>query len=237
MSWIIADQFGIDCPNPKELSAFYAGFLGLEDGGYFVKPRNGTLTLWFQEAPDYQPPTWPTQERGQQAHFDFASSDHDANIAKAVALGATLTERRDGYHYPILLDPVGHPFCLITPNQPFNELDLWAINIDCDDVPALTGFYQQLYGGEIEHNDGFSDLVRDDSIKLSFQHAADYRAPTWPTQERGQQVHIDFKTDDRAGFVARAIELGAKLMDESGEDWTVLLDPAGHPFCICDPDS
>lgn len=237
MAWITADQFGVDCPVPEELAAFYAEFLGLENRGYFVKPRGGTLTMWFQKAENYQPPTWPTQERGQQVHFDFASSDHDAAIAKAVALGATLTERRQGYHYPILLDPVGHPFCLITPDQPFDELDLWAINVDCADVPALANFYQQLFGGEIEHHGEWSDLVREGEIKLSFQQSPDYQPPTWPTQERGQQVHIDFKTDDRAGFVQKAITLGAKLMDESGEDWTVLLDPAGHPFCICDPDS
>lgn len=237
MSRIIADQFGIDCPNPEELSAFYASFLGLEDHGHYVKPRNGTTTLWFQKADGYQPPTWPTQERGQQLHFDFASSDHEANIAKALSLGATLPGKLDGYHYPILLDPVGHPFCLITPREPFEELELWAVNVDCYDVPELTTFYQQLYGGEIDVHREFSDLVREDSIKISFQHSPDYQAPTWPTQERGQQVHIDFKTDDRPGYVAKAISLGAKLMDESGEDWTVLLDPAGHPFCICDPDN
>ena len=33
----------------------------------------------------------------------------------------------------------------------------------------------------------------------------------------------------------RAVELGATLADpQPGETWTVVIDPAGHPFCLTD---
>lgn len=68
---------------------------------------------------------------------------------------------------------------------------------------------------------------------MTFQRVENYLAPTWPTQERGQQMHLDFAVDDIGEAVKLAESLGAtQAPDQPGERWRVMLDPAGHPFCL-----
>ena len=53
-------------------------------------------------------------------------------------------------------------------------------------------------------------------------------------QELGEgtpRVHIDIHTDDVDAEVARLTELGATTV-ERFENWVVLRDPAGLPFCV-----
>jgi hypothetical protein len=46
-------------------------------------------------------------------------------------------------------------------------------------------------------------------------------------------LHIDIAVDDVAAAVADAVELGATVADyQPQDDVRVLLDPAGHPFCL-----
>ncbi|HMD93781.1 MAG TPA: VOC family protein [Trebonia sp.] len=56
-----------------------------------------------------------------------------------------------------------------------------------------------------------------------------------PAAEGRQQMmmHLDIAVEDLAPAVADALELGATLPDfQSQDDVRVLLDPAGHPFCL-----
>ena len=69
----------------------------------------------------------------------------------------------------------------------------------------------------------------------AFQSAPDYVPPVWPAAEGRQQMmmHIDIAVDDLAAAVADAVGLGAILPRfQPQEDVRVLLDPAGHPFCL-----
>jgi hypothetical protein len=63
---------------------------------------------------------------------------------------------------------------------------------------------------------------------------AGYRAPTWPDETIPKQMHIDLAVDDLDGAEEEAIRLGAhRVEDQPAPDrWRVLLDPAGHPFCL-----
>src|SRR5690625_1247296 len=92
MAEIRIGSLAIDCPNPKELATFYSQLLGTEMNGddAIVTPEG--REIWFQEVEDYQAPTWPTQERGQQMHFDFMVDDMDAAQAYAIELGAKLVD-------------------------------------------------------------------------------------------------------------------------------------------------
>jgi hypothetical protein len=46
-------------------------------------------------------------------------------------------------------------------------------------------------------------------------------------------MHIDIAVDDLAGAAAGAVDLGATLAEfQPQDDVRVLLDPAGHPFCL-----
>ena len=47
------------------------------------------------------------------------------------------------------------------------------------------------------------------------------------------QLHLDIGVDDLAEGEARALALGAVLASyQPQDDVRVLLDPAGHPFCL-----
>lgn len=45
------------------------------------------------------------------------------------------------------------------------------------------------------------------------------------------RVHVDIHTDDVAAEVRRLGALGAELV-ERYDDWTIMADPAGLPFCV-----
>jgi hypothetical protein len=70
-------------------------------------------------------------------------------------------------------------------------------------------------------------------------HAEYHGARLHPTlvllvQELGDgapRVHIDIHTDDVAAEVARLTALGAGEV-ERFDDWVVMRDPAGLPFCV-----
>ena len=62
-----------------------------------------------------------------------------------------------------------------------------------------------------------------------------YRPPVWPEKPGEQQksVHLDFAVGDLAAAVALAEGLGArKAPVQYDPGWTVMFDPAGHPFCL-----
>jgi hypothetical protein len=47
-------------------------------------------------------------------------------------------------------------------------------------------------------------------------------------------MHFDFQVGDLDSAVADAVALGASLASAQPQDKVrVLLDPAGHPFCLC----
>ncbi|MGH3491308.1 MAG: VOC family protein [Actinopolymorphaceae bacterium] len=71
---------------------------------------------------------------------------------------------------------------------------------------------------------------------LNFSYDAHYRRPVWPSDE-GEQIatqHLDVGVDDLDTAVEWAIQCGATLADvQPSTHFRVLLDPDGHPFCLC----
>ena len=114
----------LECPDVKRLLDFYQGMLGwpvVFDGGEFVRiqcPETG-MGLAFQLDEDYVPPVWPDEPGQQQmmAHLDFAVADGTelkTMAAQAISLGARKAEAQyGGDDWLTLLDPAGHPFCLV----------------------------------------------------------------------------------------------------------------------------
>ena len=108
----------LDCPDPRQLAEFYAGITGWEvdrDDGEWVQLRSdGGATLAFQRAPDHLPPVWPTADHPQQAHLDFDVDDLDAGERAVIGLGARKADvQPEPDSFRVLLDPAGHPFCLV----------------------------------------------------------------------------------------------------------------------------
>lgn len=250
------ESIDIDCPNDVELHVFYQQLTGLEaePPGDFFPSLTDPRGFWirFQEVKDYAPPTWPSQERGQQMHLDFATPDNEAAARFAESIGATRASHQPAEDDPdedfiVMLDPVGHPFCFVTHHVPFDgpvgaseegrpPVVLRMPFIDAPDHNALAGFYAALTDGSRiwDPDDEYTAVRTPDGFAIGFQRVGDYRPPTWPTQERGQQMHIDFLVDDIDAAVQQAISLGATRPEgDSGDDgWAVMLDPAGHPFCL-----
>lgn len=101
----------------------------------------------------------------------------------------------------------------------------------------MADFYGRLLGWEISYRDSDFILMRDPDggTGLSFQERDDYQAPVWP-EEPGQQdkmLHLDIKVEDLEAAVEHALASGGRLASFQGrDDLRVLLDPAGHPFCL-----
>jgi catechol-2,3-dioxygenase len=113
-------SISIDCPNPDALAPFYRNLLGLEEA--FATEDRGVICLagagpmlTLMRVNTYVPPSWPEGPQHQQMHLDVAVEDLDSAVASALALGAA-----EASHQPapdkwrVLIDPVGHPFCLST---------------------------------------------------------------------------------------------------------------------------
>lgn len=114
----------------------------------------------------------------------------------------------------------------------------WGAAIEAPDPSALAAFYSKLLGWPIGHEEPGTAILAapQGSIYIVFQQADGYVAPVWPPAD-GQQramMHFDFQVGDLTSAVAEAEALGAKLADFQPQDNVrVLLDPAGHPFCLC----
>lgn len=251
MAGLVLDSIAIDAPDSVALAKFYGELLGVEVRGDWIHPYEDDTEIWFQKVEGYQAPTWPTQERGQQTHLELVTNNQEAAVLRAESLGATRAAEQPGVDeaqgaWIVMLDPAGHPFCLCTPfdnvepkltlTQAGSEvwISLGAITFDCANGEELWHFYRQLGDLEpVDVNGAAPALKASSGVMVLVQEVEGYQPPTWSTQDRGQQIHIDFHTKDRESNVQRAIELGASFQGKE-RGFTVLLDPAGHPFCICD---
>ena len=111
-----------------------------------------------------------------------------------------------------------------------------ALAIDCPDPIELADFYGRLLDWPTSAADEGAEWVDlaapGGGTALAFQRAADFVAPTWPQPDVQQQLHIDFQVADLDAAHARAIDLGARLLDPQ-PSFRVYADPVGHPFCLC----
>ncbi len=112
----------IDCPDPRAMARFYSELVGAEIVGYdeewteIAVPGATHPLAAFQQVADYAPPQWPGQSVPQQMHLDVRVGDIDVAEAAVLALGATRTGA-GAATYRVYLDPAGHPFCLIKPED------------------------------------------------------------------------------------------------------------------------
>jgi Glyoxalase-like domain len=115
------------------------------------------------------------------------------------------------------------------PGQPIARFA--GVSLDCADPAALADFYLELLGGQLLWRSAGSAGLRVPGVVLVMQRVAEYRPPAWPGSS---VVHLDLTAGDGvAAAAARAVEAGAVLAEYQPDPrWRVLLDPAGHPFCI-----
>ncbi|MFH9573589.1 VOC family protein [Streptomyces sp. NPDC017454] len=125
---------------------------------------------------------------------------------------------------------------MTTESSPAPTFRYAAVTFDCPDPAELATFYGEALGLPVAFStDDFVLLGgQDGAAGLGFNRLADYRRPTWPDPAQEKQAHIDLGADDLDTAEARLIALGATKPDvqPAPDRWRVLLDPAGHPFCV-----
>ncbi|MFG2140779.1 VOC family protein [Streptomyces sp. NPDC048650] len=114
---------------------------------------------------------------------------------------------------------------------------LATVAVDCPDAQLLAHFYQQLLGWEVKLSEPDWVLLRppEGGTALSFQSEAGYRPPVWPerTSEQQKMLHLDIRVNDLDEAESYAVALGASAAEvQPQDDVRVLIDPAGHPFCL-----
>jgi predicted enzyme related to lactoylglutathione lyase len=117
-----------------------------------------------------------------------------------------------------------------------------TVTIDCADAEVLGAFYSQVFGWEIADRDGAGWLQLrnpDGGIGLNIQAEDAYEPPVWPEQ-RGRQakmMHFEVLVDDlesavRVALAAGGAEAEHQPPDRDSSRLRIMLDPAGHPFCL-----
>jgi catechol 2,3-dioxygenase-like lactoylglutathione lyase family enzyme len=116
-----------------------------------------------------------------------------------------------------------------------------AVCLDCSDAEGLAAFYGRLLGWEITAGDGNWVQMADPNggVGLNFQAEEWYEPPVWPEQRGApsKMLHFEIEVDDVEAAVSHAIAAGARVAARQPKDrdqrtLRVMLDPAGHPFCL-----
>lgn len=116
-----------------------------------------------------------------------------------------------------------------------NTVRLAMITLDCADPGPVSTFWQQFLDWEQTYGDENYAMLQGPAHALGFGRVDGYEPPPWPNPNGSKQFHLDLAVADIPAAETRALELGAvKPGDQPGETWVVLLDPAGHPFCLTD---
>lgn len=115
----------------------------------------------------------------------------------------------------------------------------WCVVLDSGDADGLSAFYEKLLGWTRLQGEEFTVLANMEQggfpTWITFQQVDDYTPPVWPATpgEQQQMAHLDFHVENVEEGVQYALSCGATLSEIQLEDgWRVMLDPAGHPFCM-----
>lgn len=117
------------------------------------------------------------------------------------------------------------------------EIRLGNVMVDCDDAEKLQAFYGALLHWQRCERYGKPAVCSKSGVVFLFAEEEDYVRPIWPEEAGRQQkqMHFDFQVPDVAEAVRSAEALGAvkAAAQFGGDQFVTMLDPAGHPFCLC----
>ena len=111
----------VDCPQPAELAPFYEALLGARrvnesPDWVILQIESGGPTVSLQRTASFVAPDWGSGNPAQQIHLDLLVDNLDDGQAMVLGLGGRLLDGSDKpIGYRVFADPVGHPFCLVTP--------------------------------------------------------------------------------------------------------------------------
>ncbi|BFU41778.1 VOC family protein [Krasilnikovia sp. MM14-A1004] len=111
---------------------------------------------------------------------------------------------------------------------------LAAVSLDAADPSPLASFYQRLLGLDVFFESGDFIALKGAGVLLTIQRVDDHRAADWPSGPIPKQLHLELAVDDLDAAEEQALAIGARKATEqpAPDRWRVLIDPAGHPFCV-----
>jgi predicted enzyme related to lactoylglutathione lyase len=116
------------------------------------------------------------------------------------------------------------------------KVGLAMFTVDCPNPRDLGRFYSQLLGWTVSYDSDDAVMLTNPQggPALGLGRVDDYTRPEWPDPHGRKQFHLDLAVGDFDEAQARCVALGASVPQSQpgGERWRVLLDPAGHPFCL-----
>ena len=128
---------------------------------------------------------------------------------------------------------------LQSPRQRINfrvmtTIRLGSVALDCADPIALATFWANLLGGAVVYTSDDFVAVQLEGLWISTMKVENYEPPVWPLGSPPKQMHLDLATNDLDQSEREALRLGAVKceLQPQPERWRVLVDPAGHPFCL-----
>jgi len=122
------------------------------------------------------------------------------------------------------------------------KIKMYSFTLDCKAPHDLAKFYASLLCWEVMYMDEDWACVYAPGTGqggypgLLFQRNPEYLPPVWPEEPGAQQqmAHLDFAVNDLEKSVQHAVDCGAAISpSQFSDNWTVMFDPAGHPFCLC----
>jgi catechol 2,3-dioxygenase-like lactoylglutathione lyase family enzyme len=123
--------------------------------------------------------------------------------------------------------------------MPLRTTKTWfGVVLDAPRASDLAHFYQRLLGWTLyTDKPDWATLApsAEAGYNLAFQTEPNYVRPVWPSQpaEPLMMLHLDIEVDDLDEAVAHAVAAGAEVAEfQAQHDVRVMLDPAGHPFCL-----
>jgi catechol 2,3-dioxygenase-like lactoylglutathione lyase family enzyme len=117
-----------------------------------------------------------------------------------------------------------------------------TVTLDCADVEPMASFYADLLGWPVSARDGagWAQLLDPNGgVGLNLQAEPGYVRPRWP-EEAGKQtkmLHLELLVEDVDAAVEHVARAGGaeapwQPPDRDPARLRVMLDPAGHPFCL-----
>jgi len=107
----------LDSGDPRGLGKFYRELLDFEvkhESDELVALAGNGAMLTIERVDDHRPPIWPGNEVPKQMHLDLFVDDLDTAEAATIELGAVKADfQPEPDRWRVLLDPSGHPFCLV----------------------------------------------------------------------------------------------------------------------------
>ncbi|MDX6197078.1 MAG: hypothetical protein QOJ79_229 [Actinomycetota bacterium] len=118
-----------------------------------------------------------------------------------------------------------------------------AVCIDCSPAhfERMVSFYAELLDLQVVDQEPRWAALREPGGRTGINVQAEdgYTAPVWPAAapKQAMMMHFEIETRDVPAAVASATSLGAteapwQPPDRDATTLRVMLDPAGHPFCL-----